>query len=262
MASRSAKNQKVAASGSSEWEKILVVNFNDEDRKTCVQLLANAMIMEDGLGVWDEARAVCQAKVKDLHAQGTWKTVLNEISDYKSRRAGSMTDASKGQRSTSPQASGRAAIPAIPEHGLGDFTPPRAYPGDLPARNPRSPGAQSSTSESSSASTVPAADHRVRPLAYALPRGVVSMEEWGQTVIGFGKFGGKKMTYYALAILESDEAGSYRYWVMSRTDVANEALSDLARYLQNAVCMGFLGTRIAGLRAAQRKEFQREMAKN
>ena len=49
---------------------------------------------------------------------------------------------------------------------------------------------------------------------------------------------------------------------MSRTDVANEALSDLARYLQNAACVGFLGTRIAGLRAAQRKEFQREMAKN
>ena len=46
---------------------------------------------------------------------------------------------------------------------------------------------------------MPAADRRVRPLAYALPRGIASMEEWGQTVIGFGKFGGKKMTYYALA---------------------------------------------------------------
>ena len=82
-----------------------MVNFNDEDRKTCVQLLANAMITKDGLGVWDEARAVCESKVKDLHAQGTWKTVLNEISDYKSRRAGSMTDGFKCQRSTSPQAS-------------------------------------------------------------------------------------------------------------------------------------------------------------
>ena len=265
MSSRACKNQKLTPAGfSSDWEQALLVNFTEDRREQCVQLLSDAMIMECGMDIWDQARIQCEAKVKEFHTRGMWPMVLKEIQDFKSKGAGAMSDASKRQRSSSPKGPPApvSAIPAvIPEHGLGDFTPPRQYPGE-PARIPASPAAESTTSETSSAPTTPAMQVPLRPLPFPLPSGVSSMEEWGRTVVGFGKFGGKNITYWRLATMDTDEAGSYRMWAMNRVKGSNEALTDLARYFSNASAMGFLGTRISGLRAAQRKEFQREIARD
>ena len=264
MSSRACKNQKVAAAGSSnDWEKVLHVDFSDERRQQCLDILSDAMILENGMEMWDQARELCESKVKSFHERGLWPAVLKEIQEHKGKHAGSMSDASKRQRSTSPAGPPppiSAIPPTVPEHGLGNFTPPKQYPGDAP-RIPSSPAARSSTSETSSAPTTPVERGFQRPPPFALPSGVTSMEEWGRTVVGFGKFGGKSITYYRLATMDTEEAGSYRMWAMNRANGSNEALTDLARYFSNASAMGFLGTRISGLRAAQRKEFQREVVK-
>ena len=219
--------------------------------------------MEVGMDVWDEARAKCEADVKEFHKKGLWPTVLKEIADYKVKGKGGMSDASKRQRSDSPPPAGGqpSHVPAaIPEHGLGNFTPPAAYPNRYA---PPSPGAASYSSSATSTTPIgsaPATPAGPVELPYALPSGVSSMEEWGRTIINFGKYGGKRCSYSELAVDDSDEAGSYRFWVMSRVNVQSESLSDLARFFCNRSKMGTLGIRICGL--PSKKNFNRQFAEN
>lgn len=71
-----------------------------------------------------------------------------------------------------------------------------------------------------------------KPYAFDLPPGVPNVERWGSTVIEFGRYQGKNVTYEELFSNPDPVVQEYVQWASSRTKESHGLLSDLARYIQ------------------------------
>lgn len=69
-------------------------------------------------------------------------------------------------------------------------------------------------------------------VGHVLPPDVSSMTEWGQTIIEFGKYEHKKMTYMELTQKGDDESKGYIKYVRDRVKSSKGQFHDLALFLE------------------------------
>lgn len=98
---------------------------------------------------------------------------------------------------------------------------------------------------------VPLPSSSLDPTTSDLPAGVKSLTQWSQSIIGFGKFKGKGMSYADLLNAGTEETQGYIKWCKSRQSNAGGELADLANFLvryEAEQCMSdsSLGEVIAG----------------
>ena len=191
-----------------EWETVVIDRayvqqfFNDDRKKQCRQLITEALLMGEFDEIHREAKDFMERKA-DYVNDGVWELFVDECSR---RHGGAMTDAAKRQR-TPTRASGYGPVQTsspMASHALSSSAsstwmvsqPPR--PTVLPAAgNARPPSSQQ----------LP-----MLPVDMAFPPGIVSLTQWGQTVITFSKYAKRRMTYNALAALEG-ERGDVLPWL-------------------------------------------------
>ena len=65
----------------------------------------------------------------------------------------------------------------------------------------------------------------------AFPPGISSLEEWSLTLIEFGKFSGKNVTYEDLVKASDKESKGYVKWCVAQADAAEGRLRDLSFFL-------------------------------
>ncbi|CAK9067550.1 unnamed protein product [Durusdinium trenchii] len=78
---------------------------------------------------------------------------------------------------------------------------------------------------------VPLPSSSLDPAPTYLPAGVKSLTQWSQSIIGFGKFKGKGMSYADLINAGTEETKGYIKWCKSRQSSAGGELADLANFL-------------------------------
>lgn len=64
-----------------------------------------------------------------------------------------------------------------------------------------------------------------------LPKGVGSVDKWGDTIIDFGKFKDLNITYYELFVSDDNDHQDYVRCALGRADCGKDHLLDLARYV-------------------------------
>ena len=76
------------------------------------------------------------------------------------------------------------------------------------------------------------AEQGFEPVALpAFPEGITDVKTWGMTVIAFGQFKDKEMSYEEFVQSEESRCVSYVKWCRSRTNCAQGQLKDLCHFL-------------------------------
>ena len=71
-----------------------------------------------------------------------------------------------------------------------------------------------------------------KPPVSSLPPDVASLDQWGATLIQFGKYKSNSMTYEELATKDTKEANSYKVWVVSHLNTTTGQCQDFGRFLK------------------------------
>ena len=64
-----------------------------------------------------------------------------------------------------------------------------------------------------------------------LPPGVENVTMWSRTVISFGRFQGRDMTYFDLVTSQDEKSRDYVKWCRSRSNSASGQLQDLCKFM-------------------------------
>ena len=64
------------------------------------------------------------------------------------------------------------------------------------------------------------------------PPGVINTEQWGRSIINFGKYKGKNISYIELLSSTSEDMRSYVKWCSSRQSTAGGELKDLTSFMR------------------------------
>ena len=201
-----------------------LVKFNDEERKLTIDLMSRAMLLGESEEIWTYSVAAFKDKRQKLIGQDQWETVCAEFRRRRDLRmtavnvqTGAMSDSSKRARPSSPT---RPAGPPAPQpvRPQGGATPPGANRGSTPVATTGAGGGQPLD--------------RVVVATHELPDGVSSLTHWGQTVINFGKMKSRQLSYYDLAVDDSETEVNYKEWIMARARTGSDQLKDLALFLR------------------------------
>ena len=65
-----------------------------------------------------------------------------------------------------------------------------------------------------------------------LPPGVINTEQWGRSIINFGKYKGKNISYIELLSSTSEDMRGYVKWCSSRQSTAGGELKDLTSFMR------------------------------
>ena len=225
---------------SDEWETVVIDRtyvqqfFDDDRRKQCRQLITEALLMGEFDQLHREAYQDFMERKANYVNDGVWELFVDECCR---RHGGAMTDAAKRQRTPTPdRACGYGPVPTsspMASHGVS-----------TPWPSPTSSASSTWMISQPPRPTVLPPSYQQLPMLPAdmeLPPGIVSLTQWGQTVITFGKYAKRKMTYDALAVLEGEEAMSYRGWTMARETTGGPQLKDLAMFFRARQAQGTLG---------------------
>ena len=92
---------------------------------------------------------------------------------------------------------------------------------------------ESSTMKPYAPSSAPAApfNQEVNTMPQPVPTGVNSIDDWGRTVISFGKYRYQHMSYYEMMTSKDPDHVSYVKWAMARHQSSDGALHDLTSYI-------------------------------
>ena len=207
------------------------VPYSAADHNAAVSLMCRAMLLGDAESVWDEALAGFRTERALRQEDGTWAAVCDQYQRFHTKppplpeiSAGSMNDSSKRQRS-------------VEGYGEKGSTRTSAASPRTPGRNLRGDGSAGSTMEPTRRGSVKAVAPAGPPPPFpvgrvvGMPNDVNTMEEWGRTMIRFGKFASRGWTYADLVAEDSDETRSYIAWSMPRVKSGGDQLRDLAQYL-------------------------------
>ena len=151
---------------------------------------------------------------------GSGSHISDGISDFelvlqKTEEIGAMTDGSKRREVDDPGPSHKRPVPAY-DHG-NVFPVPMA---------PQTSSMAFTALESMTKNPLP-----------SLPAGVLSMDEWGRSVIQFGKFKHDYMSYEELRISQQPRMKDYVKWCRARSKTADGQLKDLISYFEAVDCL-------------------------
>ena len=227
-----------------QFEKDLCF-FDKPDRNVLVEQLARAMLYDEAVDIWAEAVELFRAKKHELQEMALWETFCEDLlRQREGTSSGGMSEAAKR-----PRSHGEAREPHVPAEApvFGMATPPSSTTTPCGQSTRSSDATRGTTSATRSSGSTMGKTSTMRtsgsmPLAgvlavppddddESLPIGITSLRQWGQTVIRFGKYKSKDITYSQLSQLGDREAHSYRSWAMARVGSGGAQLVDLAKYL-------------------------------
>ena len=212
-------------------DRVMCPYFVEDDdtaldaEETAVQILTQAFMRGTVPGIYQRALDRFRNARTQLQAENQWPVVCANYTRLLTKDV--KTDVYKR-----PRAEGDVRDPpprmAVPASTLGscDFV--------LQAEHSMRP--QESSSASAPMTPARTSAYTIDPTAEELvmPTRVHSFDHWGRTTINFGKFKAHGWTYRSLATNFSNEAKSYRGWIMSHERTGSHQLKDLAKYLRAA----------------------------
>ncbi|CAE7038139.1 RE2 [Symbiodinium sp. CCMP2592] len=228
------------------------------ERREGVRILARSIMTGDFHDMCNEAIQEFRGLRRDYQAAGTWSTVQELYRDYSARNgaavndgAQGMTDACKRQRDLSDlmDSDGDESWLGLTDiEGGPNSSDPRGPPrGPPPPKPVNAPAAAASPSLSlGSAPTTPENAPVISDPSLNFPEGITNMIQWGDTVIGFGKYKGRNTSYAELARDVTKDALSYKRWLIGHQTCATGQCKDVASYLKRRQLLNDLPLLCAG----------------
>ena len=241
------------------------------EKRQCHHMLANAILSGESEQVWKDALHEFKQTRRDLQASGLWEQVCAFYRERRSRETeqakrgrdevgsprmtsesfmdedflllmteeiGYQPDAndepwptmlndgrrfsSTGMFSTNQVAPWTTTMPSSYSSGSAQ-TPFRSAPLVSPSRRSemRVP-----------TETMPRIVQEFDIEEFEFPEDISSWEQWGRTIIAFGKYNGRKISYNNLAESTDPAFRDYRQWVLSRVNTSSGQCQDLGRFLR------------------------------
>ncbi|CAE7202201.1 unnamed protein product [Symbiodinium sp. CCMP2592] len=190
----------------------------------CRRLMVKAIMAGESEQIMNESLNEFRALRSRLQANGEWTIVL----DYYGRGPGP-----QARKRACEDQSSRAVVEndmdedptddwaRVSEVDSLDFDELFAFPtpeNDRPAPPPKAMNRKEKNKAPASTSS--------------MPPDVSDLEQWGHTVIEFGKFKNSNMSYFELATSDTKEMNSYKVWVVSHLGQTTGQCKDLGEYLK------------------------------
>ena len=181
-----------------------------DERRRCLTTMVRAMLTGELESFQQEALKEFRVLRLRLQSEGQWDTVVLQFQ---------LGQALRKRSAEGPQGSSSQDVLAMDEDGT--VHPALGYGGAYQAAAGPPPPTPVVTRPTSTT-----------PATTVFPQGITSLQQWGHTLIEFGKYKNQSLTYDVIAVAEPDsDMASYRTWVMGHVDKAKGQCQDLGRYL-------------------------------